>query len=344
VNYRSVADLNDLIVAWLGQLPRDLEAIVGIPRSGLLVANLLSLHLNLPLTDVDGLLQGRMLQPGRRSKVEDINAFLSRPRKVLVVDDSVLSGTQLAIVRERITAFATAHDVRFAAPYVAPGTEDHVDFYAEVLPSPRCFEWNLMHHKVFLSNTCMDIDGVLCRDPEESENDDGPNYQCFLDGAEPLYLPTHPVKWLVTSRLERYRAATEAWLARHGVEYGELLMMDYPNMAARRAAQTYASFKADIYLRTKACLFIESSLPLSQQIAELTGYDVFCMDTREMIRPGSGSARRRKILDAPRTLRKQLESAAKKARRIPGGIGRRTIRAYQSLLRKSVRPPGLHGS
>jgi orotate phosphoribosyltransferase len=336
VNYRSVADLDDQIVAWLRKLPRDLEVIVGIPRSGLLVANLLALHLNLPMTDVDGFLQGRMLQQGRRSKPEDINAFLSRSRKVLVVDDSVLSGTQLAIVREKITAFETAHDVRFAAPYVAPGREDYVDFYAEVLPSPRCFEWNLMHHKVFLSNTCMDIDGVLCRDPEESENDDGPNYECFLHRAEPLYLPTHPVRWLVTSRLERYRAATEAWLVRHGVEYGELLMMDYPDMAARRAAQAYACFKAEIYLKTRACLFIESSIRLSQQIAELTGYDVFCMDTREMIRPGSGSARRRKIFDAPRTLRCQLAGAVKKARRIPGNIARRTARAYRRVLRKGV--------
>ena len=48
MNYRSVADLDDQIVNWLGKLPSDVEVIVGVPRSGMLVANLLSLYLNRP--------------------------------------------------------------------------------------------------------------------------------------------------------------------------------------------------------------------------------------------------------------------------------------------------------
>jgi len=332
MHYRSVADLDDLLVTWLGRLPRDLEVIVGIPRSGLLVANLLSLHLNLPMTDVDGLLQGRMLQTGARWSTAVITSFLSKPRKLLVVDDSVLSGTQLNAVRSKIKAAGLIHHVRYAAPYVAPGTEHLVDFYAEVLPTPRYFAWNLMHHKLLLENTCMDIDGVLCRDPEDSQNDDGLKYQRFLTEAEPFYLPSHPVRWLVTSRLEKHRAATEGWLKKHGVEYGELLMMDYPDMAARRAAQTYASFKADIYLKTKAWLFIESSLGLARQIAERTGYDVFCMDTRELIRPGAASARKRQLLDAPWTLRAHMARALRKARHIPGGLRRRAGRLYRALF------------
>jgi orotate phosphoribosyltransferase len=323
MNYRSVADLDDQIVNWLGRLPRGLEVIVGVPRSGMLVANLLSLHLNLPMTDVEGLLQGRMIQTGGRIRRDDLQTILAQPRKVLVVDDSVLDGTQMGIVKDQIRTSGLSHEVLYAAAYIAPGTEVLVDYFAEVVPIPRCFEWNLMHHKLFLSNSCMDIDGVLCRDPDESENDDGAKYQCFLADADPLYLPTHPVGWLVTSRLEKYRAATEAWLSRHGVQYNELIMMNYPDMAARRAAKAYASFKADVYLRTRASLFIESSLPLSRQIAELTGYHVFCMDTREMIAPGASSSRKRKILDSPRTVSGQVSATLKRAIRIPGGAWRR---------------------
>jgi orotate phosphoribosyltransferase len=323
MNYRSVADLDDQIVNWLGSLPRGIEVIVGIPRSGMLVANLLALHLNLPMTDVDGLLQGRMIQTGGRIKRDDLQTILAQKRRVLVVDDSVLDGTQLGIVKDQIDASGIPHEVLYAVPYISPGKEKLVDYFAEIVPTPRCFEWNLMHHKLFLSNSCMDIDGVLCRDPVESENDDGPQYQCFLAETEPLYLPSHPVAWLVTSRLEKYRAATEAWLSRHGVQYNELIMMNYPDMAARRAAKAYASFKADVYLRTKATLFIESSEELSRQIAELTGYHVFCMDTREMIAPGATSARKRKVLDSPRTVGGQVSATLKRAIRIPGGAWRR---------------------
>src|SRR5438309_128683 len=66
VEYRTVAQLDDAIVSWLGSLPRDVDIVAGIPRSGLLVANLLALHLNLPMTDVAGLIEGRVIQAGAR--------------------------------------------------------------------------------------------------------------------------------------------------------------------------------------------------------------------------------------------------------------------------------------
>ena len=44
VEYRTVAQLDDAVVSWLGDLPRDIDIVAGVPRSGLLVANLLALH------------------------------------------------------------------------------------------------------------------------------------------------------------------------------------------------------------------------------------------------------------------------------------------------------------
>jgi orotate phosphoribosyltransferase len=257
---------------------------VGIPRSGMLAASLLALHLNLPLTDVEGLIEGRVLQPGPRY-TGAVTGLLDEAADVLVVDDSVLFGRQVQAVKERIGAAGLPHSVRYAALYPAPGSEHHLHFFFETVETPRCFEWNLMHHPWVLSKTCMDIDGVLCRDPTPAENDDGPEYQRFLQGADRRYLPSAPVRWLVTSRLEKYRSATEAWLTAHGVEYEELLMMDYADMAARRAANAYAPFKAEIYERTGAILFVESSAKLAPEIARLSGKSVFCTETRKMIDP-----------------------------------------------------------
>lgn len=210
MHYRSVATLNNQIVKWTVDLPRDLEVIVGVPRSGLLVANLLALHLNLPLTDVEGLLRGQVFEGGARLKRKLGKEPLAEARRVLVVDDSVHSGKQLKLVRARIGAAKLPHQIRYAAAYVKPGAEQHVDFFAELVPLPRCFEWNLMHYRELLSMSCIDIDGVLCRVPRENETHGGPDYERCIDFAEPLSLPTEPVGWLVTCRHEKYRRATEA--------------------------------------------------------------------------------------------------------------------------------------
>jgi orotate phosphoribosyltransferase len=305
MRYRSVADLNDDVVEWLPRLPPDLELIVGIPRSGLLAASLIALHLNVPMTDVEGLVEGRVLQPGPRYAA-GVTGLLDKATNVLVVDDSVLFGRQLRAVKERLAAAALPHTVRYAALYPAPGSERHVDFFFEIVDTPRCFEWNLMHHPWVLSKTCMDIDGVLCRDPTPAENDDGPEYQAFLQGADRRYLPSAPVRWLVTSRLEKYRAATEDWLAANGVEYGDLLMMHYPDRAARRAANAYASFKAEIYKRTGAILFVESSATRAAEIARLSGKSVFCADTRRMVDPALLPRVRRKTDDLRHGVRTRL--------------------------------------
>jgi uncharacterized HAD superfamily protein len=104
----------------------------------------------------------------------------------------------------------------------------------------------------------------------------------------------------VTARLEKYRALTEEWLRANGVEYGELLMMDYPDMAARRAANAYASFKAEAYTRTGALLFVESSPTLAAEVARLSGKSVFCLETRTMIDPEFLSRLRRTTRELPR--------------------------------------------
>ena len=240
---------------------------MGIPRSGLLAASLLALHLNVPMTDVEGLVAGRVLQPGPRYGA-GVTGLLDKPTNILVVDDSVLFGRQLQTVKERIGAAGLPHTVRYAALYRS-GVRARCRLLLRDRGDPPVLR--MEPHAPppgYLSKTCMDIDGVLCRDPTPAENDDGPEYQRFLQGADRRYLPSAPVRWLVTSRLEKYRRATEDWLAANGVEYGELMMMGYPDMAARRAANAYASFKAEI-TRNGRDPFVESSAKLAAEIARL---------------------------------------------------------------------------
>lgn len=285
MNYRSVADLNRDILAWLPELPQDLDLIVGIPRSGLLAANLLALHLNLPFSDVEGFVEGRVLAVGRsRYTGTDPAALLAQKRRVFVVDDTVVTGISMESAKQIVAEANVAHEVLYSAVYVAPESKKRVDIYYEAVPLPRMFEWNLMNNR-HLEDSCIDIDGVLCEDPNEQENDDGPRYKEFLENCRPLLLPTRTIGWLVTCRLEKYRYLTEEWLARHGVQYKHLVMMDYPDKAARVAAGAHAQYKAAIYLKSKAMLFIESSLQQGVKIAKLSNRFVLCIETGQMISP-----------------------------------------------------------
>ncbi len=284
MSYRSVADLNEQVVSLATRLPRDVEVVVGIPRSGLLPASLLALHLNLPLTDVEGLVEGRLFSGGFRVKQKQASDLLATKRNVLIVDDSVGAGNQLRATKKELVEARLPHILRYATVYMMPGSEEVVDFFCEHVPYPRVFEWNLMHHGQ-LSMSCMVTEGVLYREPSPEERSDETAFAAFLARADPLHLPTKRVGWLVACQPETYRAPIQAWLARHRVGYEELIMMK-PADEAQLAAQCTA-YKTKVYKKTGARLLIEPSLQHAIGVAKEAEKPVFCTETREMIYPES---------------------------------------------------------
>ena len=293
MNYRNIVNLNDDIKNNLYRIPKDVDLIVGIPRSGMLAANIIALHLNLPFTDVDGYINNRIMSSGlsRKAIGKKITA-IDESKKALIIDDSILRGGEMKRVRDVIEAAGLTEKSLFSAIYCHPEREHDIDLSFEVCPTPRVFEWNLMHHDSIIPQACVDIDGVLCEDPTDEQNDDGPKYREFLRSAQPLLIPTAKVGMLVTSRLEKYRSLTEEWLASHGVQYSELVMMQYASMAERRQANAYASYKGNVYKDSDMILFIESSDDISADIAKESGKYVLCTESQNVYAPtGIGYAK-----------------------------------------------------
>jgi uncharacterized HAD superfamily protein len=202
--------------------------------------------------------------------------------KILVVDDSVASGSALNECREHLRHLEDRFVIQYCGSYVAPGKERSVDYYFEVVPLPRYFQWNIFNH-TSLEKACFDIDGVLCVDPLPEENDDGPRYKKFLQTAAPLFLPGARIGTLVTSRLEKYRNETETWLLKNGVRYDRLVMLDLPDMAARQQANDHAGHKAKTYASGQYTLFVESDPGQAAAINRLTKKPVFCTARFEMV-------------------------------------------------------------
>jgi hypoxanthine phosphoribosyltransferase len=196
--YRNVSDLNKIILSRLSILPRDFDLIVGIPRSGMLPSNLLALYLNKPYTDINSFLNGHIYKAGARGQFFDIRDF----KKILVVDDSIASGSAMIKCKESLKHLESEFSISYCAIYVIPGKEKMVDYFFETVPLPRYFQWNVLHHTT-LEKACFDIDGVLCIDPTEDQNDDGPKYRDFVLNAPPLFIPGSKIGTIVTSRLEK---------------------------------------------------------------------------------------------------------------------------------------------
>lgn len=284
LNFRSIPDLARTIADNLYKVPRDVDLVVGVPRSGLMAASILALELNLPLTHVDGFVAGDVFQSGQTRTTRNLLANSRESKHTLLLDDSVASGRSIREARERLLRCCPDLRLTTAAVFAAPRSRKFVDFYFEICPTPRIFSWNYLHSHT-LGNCCLDIDGVLCRDPSPEENDDGPRYLEFLRSADVLRLPTYEVGWLVTSRLERYRPETEGWLSRHNIKYKNLVMLEGCTAEERRRTGIHGEFKASVYSAVGAHLFIESDAGQAEKIAHLSGKQVLCSSTQRLFDP-----------------------------------------------------------
>ena len=279
MNFRTIEDLSKIINNNLYKIPKDVDLIVGVPRSGLLAANMIALQLNKPLTDLDSFLHNKILGSGIS---KNKNKWVNKPeeaRKILLVEDSSATGITFNQTLKKIKKSKLYNKIIFLVIFVNSYTKKLPNIYFDVCEGPRMFEWNYMHHGL-LENACVDIDGVLCKDPTEKENDDGKNYIKFISNTKPRVVPSREIGYLVTSRLEKYRSYTEKWLKKNNIKYKYLIMMNVATKEERIRLGNHADFKAEHYLNLyDTCIFIESNDNQAKRINELTGKSVYCVDS-----------------------------------------------------------------
>ena len=289
IQYRSYSDLSQDIRNTLYKIPRDIDLVIGIPKSGMIPAMMIGLGLNISTSDLGSFLEGRLFSHGFYRSHDGQKKHLSDCKKILVVDDSIKTGRSMEDVQKRISEspiFGTNLQTFYMAAYCTPASRDKVDIYCKEIASPRIFEWNVMHSWI-LKKSCVDIDGVLCPDPTEMQNDDGEQYIRFIEEAPPMYLPEYPIHTLVTNRLEKYRDSTEKWLSKHGVVYERLAMLDLPTKRARiTSGANYGEHKANVFLQSDCILFIESSHRQAQGIVRLSGKPVLSVEKQVILNPG----------------------------------------------------------
>jgi uncharacterized HAD superfamily protein/hypoxanthine phosphoribosyltransferase len=276
MEFRSINDLNKLINNNLHKLPKDIDLIVGVPRSGMLPATIVSLLLNLPLTDFENLKMKKLYTCGNSKSSKQWVKRVEDTRKILIVEDSTNTGLSIRNIKKELEDVTYKDKIIFLSLYVTKESQNIPDIFFEICSQPRMFEWNYLHHTE-LKNACFDIDGVLCRDPSDEENDDGEKYVEFISNVPCRVAPTRKIGTIVTSRLEKYRDITTEWLIKNNIEFDKLIMMQLETMEERKKLGNHGQFKAKCYSDIKsASIFIESEIVQAQEIAKITSKPVFC--------------------------------------------------------------------
>ena len=280
-NFINVDQASIWTMEWVKTFPAQYDLIVGVPRSGMLVATIIALKLGKGLTTPELFKEGKFWHS---NQVKDRLAW-EEVKHVLVVDDSVDTGRSMSTAMDAIRSAGHDTAVTKAALIVHEKTSSMVDLYHKVLPHPRVFEWNILHRKIasYWGHGVLgvDMDGVLCSECPPGVDQDELRYVEWINSARPYLIPAFEIDFIVTSRLEKYREATETWLRDHNVKYKELHMWNIPDKNDRNGE--FARHKVVELLRLKPDMYWESNWEQSQEIWENTRIPTLCVDEMTLL-------------------------------------------------------------
>jgi len=270
-------DLADAAMALVPKIPTEVDAIVGIHRSGSIPAAIIASTLHLPCyvyTDQDGLIE--LAGGGRTGGIQ------SEGKCRLVIDDTVSTGGSIQRAKTWLSVNDPGNRYLYAAIFATPHGASELDLFAHTLRIPHLLEWNFLnsHH---CRTSAIDLDGVLCFDPppfDESTPEGRAAYLAWIASARVRY----PARWgriasIVSYRCEYTREATEAWLAANGIEFDALhLFPGEPEERTFRADQ----WKGKKYKSSSAKLFIESSSKQARDIHAFTRKPVLDIESKRL--------------------------------------------------------------
>lgn len=270
---RDLNNLNQLIVDNLHKIRAiPFDVIVHIPRSGTIPASLLATYLVKPFASLDEYCEGKISV--RKAKYQSLN-------RILLVDDSIRTGTQLKQAIDRVRTYRPDTEIYSLAVYSTTGHKRFAEAtlcLSEHNEGHYIYPWFMWKTKR-IKDCAVDMDGVLCRDCLKHEDDDGPEYLKFISNADLKFQTDFEIGAIVTSRLEKYRNQTEEWLHNNNINYSKLYMGPWESKEKRKGNQ--AAWKADVYQKTRKLLFIESSEKEAIEIAKISQKPVWCIDTQK---------------------------------------------------------------
>jgi hypothetical protein len=307
----------------IGALPRDIDLVIAVARSGLLPGGMIACRLHVPLLTISR--SRGIVNPGHGIRMEGQE---TTPRRhVLLIDDTSATGREMRENSETIRQAYPKSRLTRAAVYAHPDMLSRrlLDICVRVYPGLHYLQWNWCNaghgqHAAF------DFDGILCEECPTEDDDDGPRYRAFLANARPVHLPRRlPARLIVTARHEKYRKPTEDWLVHHGVRWDRLVMRTWDYDPSRDRIDQIARWKADYYRRSDCTIFAESEPPQAEIINSVTGLPVLCPSLGRVLPPRSHTLPMKAVIKdrALASIAARMELVRECDRRIPESLPER---------------------
>jgi orotate phosphoribosyltransferase len=253
-----------LAAQWSEILPKNFDVIIGIPRGGLLIANVLACKLNTALSTPNEFINGNVWY--------STNSNVIQPKKysrLLLIEDSIRSGHLLQQEYRRLKTHNPSLDIKCGSLFINKDqTKSNIDYYLTYQKDEEPIEWNMPTSFNMDCNVAVDLDGILCRDDNQEE---------------PLYIPSFTVKAIITGRPEKERYETEAWLKRNNVHYKKLIM--YDGTVENKTQKEVSKYKARNIIDINAAFYWESDVKEAALIANQAVIPVYCPSAHKIISP-----------------------------------------------------------
>ena len=148
MKYITISDLSETIRKNIWKIPRDIDFIIGVPRSGMIAASMIASYLNIPLIDVNSYVAGLNPSGGRRLRF--FSSSHKTSNKVLVIDDTVYSGVSMNNTKSILSNINDKRLIYMCVYLEGPG-EYSVDIYLEDVRMHTneidkfvLYEWNIL--------------------------------------------------------------------------------------------------------------------------------------------------------------------------------------------------------
>jgi len=272
--YISWSQFNQDIIDFSDSLKgKGYDAVIGVPRSGMVVASQMSIRMGLPLYSIGEygpISLGGGLRVRRRSNAGD-------PKNALLVEDSTASGSSMKEAVEWMGDAMQEWGVSTAAVYTTDAQKKNLSEYHRVINLPHWFEWNLIWNQVLMGRrkVGVDFDGILCPDFTSEQDDDGWKYLNAMQDTKCLVPKNTHVYAIITARLEKYRPWTEDWLRKYGITFDHLIMGQWETKKERQG-HCIGKYKADHCKKLSCEIFVESDAIQASIIKDNSDVAVIC--------------------------------------------------------------------
>jgi hypoxanthine phosphoribosyltransferase len=253
-----IVDQVSLTKEWVKQLPNQFDCIVCIPRSAVIISNIIALHFATAWATVDGFLRGEIYQA--------CNPRFKALNHVLLVDDCIGPGLVLENAKQKLQTVFPSLKVSTGALFQRETSTYHADYVYKKTYATLTFEWDFLEFTQ--KNVASDLDGVLCH--ELAETTSPTEFLEEVKTAVPYLIPAFTLEAIITFRPETVRKETEEWLSQYGVKYDKLIMNNGYN--------SQENFKVDEIKKCNPSAYFESELTIAKVIKKKTHVLTYCVE------------------------------------------------------------------